>query len=40
MDDNNNRSLLGENLPVESSENQIGGTSTYMSENSELAARK
>ncbi|XP_066383791.1 uncharacterized protein [Miscanthus floridulus] len=40
MDDSSNRRLLGEDLPVEGSENQIGGTATGMSENSELVARK
>ncbi|OQU92983.1 hypothetical protein SORBI_3001G453000 [Sorghum bicolor] len=40
MDDNSNMTLLGEDLPVEGSENQIDGTATCMSENSELVARK
>lgn len=40
MDDDSNRRILGEDLPVEGSENQIGGTATCMGENSELVARK
>ena len=40
MDGNSNRRLLGEDLPVEGSKYQIGGTATCMSENSELVARK
>ena len=40
MDDNTNRRLLGEDLPVEGSKYQISGTATCMSENSELVARK
>jgi len=40
MDDNSNRRLLCEDIPVEGSKNQIGGTATCMNENSELVARK
>jgi len=35
MDDNSNRRLLCEDIPVEGSKNQIGGAVTCMSENSE-----
>jgi hypothetical protein len=40
MDDNSNKRLLCEDIPVEGSKNQIGGTATCMNENSELVARK